>query len=228
MLFYSGKEGTTSQNEDFVIPRHGNVKKPTAAYYKINIQTISKARTILRKNFSFSSIHNEVNHEAKISVAEEIRNPKQLWNLKNNLNKAKRESSSNSEEVDRIVMAMKLEHGKSFIRNVTILPKCYVVFAFTDDWLEGVERCCVNSSSVFRFDTKFEIIDNTALTKTQGTKGPEFRGHMMMHFRKDQGTYRRRATKIVTAKTNLSNISMIGHDMDQAIKNGLTIIFSRI
>ena len=227
MFFYSGKEGTTSQNEDFVIPRHGNVKKLTAAYYKINIQTISKARTILRKNCSFLSIHNEVNHEAKISVAEEIRDPKQLWNLKNNLNKAKRESSSNSEEVDRIVMAMKLEHGKSFIRNVTILPQYYVGFAFTDDCLEGVERCCVNSSSVFRFDTKFEIIDNTALTKTQGTKGPEFRGHMMMHFRKGQGTYWRRATKIVTAKTNLSNISMIGHDMDQAIKNGLTIIFSR-
>ena len=50
---------------------------------------------------------------------------------------------------------------------------------------------------------------------------------MMKHFNRDQGTYPRRATKIVTAKTNLSNISMIVHDMDQAIKNGLTIIFSR-
>ena len=148
--------------------------------------------------------------------------------MKSNLNKAKRESSSNSEEVDRIVAAMKLEHGKSFIRNVTILPQYYVVFALTDDFLEGAERCCVNSISVFRFNTKFEITDNTALRKTQGSKGPEFRGHMMMHFRKDQETYRRRATKIVTIKTNLSNISMIGHDMDQAIKNGLTIIFSRV
>ena len=46
---------------------------------------------------------------------------------------------------------------------------------------------------------------------------------MMIHFNRDQGTYPRRATKIVTAKTNLSNISMIVHDMDQAIKNGLTI-----
>ena len=85
-----------------------------------------------------ASIHNEVNHEAKISVAEEIRDPKQLWNLKNNLNKTKRESSSNSEEGDRIVVAMKLEDGKSFISNVTILSQYYVVFAFTDDCLEGV------------------------------------------------------------------------------------------
>ena len=125
--------------------------------------------------------------------------------MKNNLNKTKRESSSNSEEVDRIVVAMKLEHGKNFIRNVTMLPQYYVVFAFTDDCLERVERCCLNSSSVFRCDTKFEIIDklrltdtictNTALTKTQGTKSPEFRGHMIIDFKKDQGTYQRRVTK---------------------------------
>ena len=54
---------------------------------------------------------------------QEIRDPKQLWNLKQNLNKTKRESSSSSGEVDRIVAAMKLEQGKSFIRNVTILPQ---------------------------------------------------------------------------------------------------------
>ena len=62
-------------------------------------------------------------HEAKTSVSEKIRDPKKLWNLKQNLNKTKRESSSSSENVDRIVAAMKLEHGKSFIRNVTILPQ---------------------------------------------------------------------------------------------------------
>ena len=40
----------------------------------------------------------------------------------------------------------------------------------------------------------------------------------MMHFTKDQGIYQCLATEIVTAKPNLSNISMIGHDMDQTIK----------
>ena len=49
----------------------------------------------------------------------------------------------------------------------------------------------------------------------------------MVHFPKNQGTYRRLATEIVTSKPNLSNISMIGHDMDQAIKNGLNSIFGR-
>ena len=122
---------------------------------------------------------------------------------------------------------MKLEQGKSFIRNLTILPQYYVVFAFTGDCLEGVEMCCVNSSSVFRCDTTSEIMDklwltytsytNTALIKTQDTKHPEFPGPMMVHFKKDQRTYRRLATEIVTAKPNLSNISMIGHDMQGRI-----------
>ena len=70
--------------------------------------------------------------------------------MKNNLNKTKTESSSNSGEVDGIIAAMKLEQGKSFIRSVTILPQYYVVIAFTDYCLEGVEWFCGNSSSVFR------------------------------------------------------------------------------
>ena len=58
---------------------------------------------------------------------------------------------------------------------------------------------------------------NTTLTKTQDTKHPEFPGPMMVHFKKDQRTYRCLATEIVTAKPNLSNISMIGHDMQGRI-----------
>ena len=99
---------------------------------------------MLSENCSSSSIYKEVNHEGKMSVGQEIRDPKQLWNLKNNLNKTKRKPSSNSGEVDRLVAAIKLEHGKSFMRNVTILPQYYVVLAFTDDCLEGVVMCCVN------------------------------------------------------------------------------------
>ena len=67
---------------------------------------------------------------------------------------------------------------------------------------------------------------NTALIKTPGTKHPEFRGHMIMYFKNDQGTYGGLATEIDTDKPNLTKISMIGHDMDQAIENGLTILVS--
>ena len=43
----------------------------------------------------------------------------------------------------------------------------------------------------------------------------------------DGALYRRLATEVVTAKPSLSNISMIGHGMKQAIKNALISIFSR-
>ena len=47
-----------------------------------------------------------------------------------------------------------------------------------------------------------------------------------MYFKNDQGTYRGLATEIDTDKPNLTKTSMIGHDMDQAIENGLTILVS--
>ena len=89
--------------------------------------------------------------------------------MKNNLNKTKKESSNNSRLIDRIVTAIKLEQRKSFVRNTAILPQYYVVFAFTDDCLEGVERCCVSSNSVFRCDTTFKKIDEFWLTDASYT-----------------------------------------------------------
>ena len=49
---------------------------------------------------------------------------------------------------------------------------------------------------------------------------------MIMYFKNDQGAYRGLATEIDTDKPNLTKISMIGYDMDQAIENGLTILVS--
>ena len=63
---------------------------------------------MLSENCSSLSVYNEVNHKAEITFDEEVRDPKQLWSLKNDLNKTKRKSSSSSGEVDRIVAAMKL------------------------------------------------------------------------------------------------------------------------
>ena len=85
--------------------------------------------------------------------------------LKNNLNKTKKESSNNS----GAITAIKLEQRKSFIRNAAILPQCYIVLAFTDNFLEGVESYYVNRNSVFRCDTTFEKIDELWLTNTSYT-----------------------------------------------------------
>ena len=118
MSLYYWKEGTASQNEDSLIPRHSNAKNQQQHIIELAVKQLGKPK--LCSMLCSSSIYNEVNHEAKISVGEEIRDPKQLWSLKQNLNKTKRKSSSNCGEVDRIVAVMKLEQGKSFIGNLTI------------------------------------------------------------------------------------------------------------
>ena len=106
---------------------------------------------MLSENCSSSSIYDEVNHKGKFFVGQEIINPKQLWNLKNNWSKTKKR-----ELVDIIFTEMKLEQPKSFIRKVTILPQLYLVFVFTDDCLEGAESWCISSNSVVRCITIFE------------------------------------------------------------------------
>ena len=69
--------------------------------------------------------------------------------MKTNLNKSERESGSNGGEVDRVVAAMKMKQGKSYIRNVVIiLPQHYVVFTFTDDSLEGAVSIVLQYSDV--------------------------------------------------------------------------------
>ena len=73
-----------------------NAKKTNSSiYHRADSQKISKARTMLTKNYSSSSIYST-----------------QLWNLKNNqvTNKG---SSKNNGEIDRIAVTMKLEQEKT-------------------------------------------------------------------------------------------------------------------
>ena len=64
-----------------------------------------------------------------------------------------------------------------------------------------------------------------SFNKIQDTKHVEFLRPMMVHFKKDQGTYWDFATEIVNAKPNLSCTLTIIHDINQVIKNGLASIF---
>ena len=123
-----------------------------------------------------------------------------------------------------------------FIRNVSLLPNYYAAIAFTGYCLQSIEQCCISGTSVFRCDNTFEIIDNLRLTdtsianipliKAENDTHPEFPGPVMVHFTKDDSTYRCFASELVNGRPQLSNIKQIGHDMDMAIKYGLTTIFS--
>ena len=103
--------------------------------------------------------------------------------------------------------------------------------------MHNVERFCVNGNSVFRIDTTFEIIDglwvtdtsytNESIIKVDDQENPEFPGPMMVHFRKDEATYRRFAGELVTENPALLNVRKIGTDMDNALTNGIGSILSK-
>ena len=60
------------QSPDMEMPKN----QQQQLYYRTDSQTINKARTMLSENYRTLSIYNEGNHEAKISISEEIRDPK--------------------------------------------------------------------------------------------------------------------------------------------------------
>ena len=130
---------------------------------------------MLSENCSTSSMYNVLNHEAEISVGEYIRIPTQLWNLKNNLNETKKVTTMEKmiamklEQVKNFIRNVtilpqcRVEQGKNFIRNVTILPQCCVIFACTENFLEGavsIVSIQVFNSKVFshQYQTKQYIL----------------------------------------------------------------------
>jgi len=73
---YNWKEG--SNQENFLLPRHGNAKKPThAVYYCTDAKIIDQAKSSLKIQ-SAAFIYNNVNDGNDTSISCKIRNPKQL------------------------------------------------------------------------------------------------------------------------------------------------------
>ncbi|XP_066934513.1 uncharacterized protein [Clytia hemisphaerica] len=66
-------------------------------------------------------------------------------------------------------------------------------------------------------DTSFEYL---ALLDSNGGH-PSFPGPFFWHFKKDECTYRRFATELINSKPSLLGIQLIGHDLDNAIGNGI-------
>ena len=230
-----------SDEENFFVGRHGNATKLTAsAYYRTDKATLQEARSQLMDNKSTSSIYRAINEEKKSTVGEELRNPRQLYNLKQSIDKKRDEAlpkqvHRNDSEVGCLVMQMRQSDTEPFIRSVVSLPSYCVATAFTDRTIKNIERFCVNGTSVFRCDTTFEIIDNLWLTDTSYTNfslinaedssHPEFPGPLMVHFAKDTDTYRCFAVELIVSNPSLLKIGKVGHDMDRALENGLGSVF---
>ena len=145
-----------------------------------------------------SQIYKDLNDTTETnSVSEEVRNPRQIYNVKRSQNTAHNEIPDNGRsEVDRIIEQVQSSKGE-YMQSLTLLSEHYCQFNYWHHSLVDIERFCVKGSSVLRFDTTFETIDGLWFTDTSYTnlslldenhKHQEFSGPNMAHFRKDTST----------------------------------------
>ena len=123
-----------SNEENFVLPRHGNAVKPTAAvYYRTDSKVLCTSRKEITNNKNYDDIYKTVNTTNDFSVGTEIRNPKQLYNIKQSLQKTEEhklhlsaagEHSKSTGEIESIIGLMRAENSESssFVHSLTILP----------------------------------------------------------------------------------------------------------
>ena len=151
-------------DDSFKTPRHGNAMKPTAAnYYRANNELMLSVENALEKRMSCDQMYNSYSRTSVATVSADVRNPRQIHNLKKNIEKRTKE---NQDEIERMVIQMRDNNAESFTRAITILHTHFVSIHFLDENVADIYRFCVKGTSVFRADTTFEIIDNFWVTDT--------------------------------------------------------------
>ncbi|XP_065060451.1 uncharacterized protein LOC135687737 [Rhopilema esculentum] len=223
-------------DQEFVVSRHGNAKKPhTSLYVRQNIATKRKAEEMLKDGASCAKVYRDLVKEAK-TPHEEPPNPKYIYNIKSSFMPPKQKSFSTHgiPECEGLVRQMRKEDCK--VRSVVLLPEQYVSFNANSRMLEDINRFCVHGNSILLVDTTFQLCDGLWLTDSGfeyealiNEKGghPMFPGPYMWHFRKGQDSYRRFALEMTFQNPNLFEIKKIGHDLDNAVAFGLKDVLRR-
>ncbi len=121
-------DGIGDLDNDFVVPRHGNATKPIATgYYRTDAKIIKEATSKLNKKMSADAVYKSLSSaQGSSSVSEELRNPRQVHNIKSSLksnDSKKSEIKNGRDEIQDIVEQMlDINSSEKFTRSVTILP----------------------------------------------------------------------------------------------------------
>ena len=165
-------ESQENFEENFKVPRHGNALKPTAAsYYRTDKKVSEQAAASLKENKSCTAVYENLASSSLSSVSSELRNPKQVQNIKQAISRQDLASQGNStqcssnDEMTRIVSQMRSTNSSElFTRLVTILPEHYFSVHFTDESIQDVEWFCVFMEILY-----FILIQLLKLSITSGS-----------------------------------------------------------
>ena len=106
----------------------------------------------------------------------------------------------------------------------------YTAFLYTDKQLKDIELFCCDQndkSCVMGIDSTFKLPQKRLLS-SRTRKTPVHLGPVMMHFTKDEGTFRRFCVELISANPQLINLKKVGMDMKAAIFNGFQSVISKL
>ncbi len=117
------------------------------------------------------------------------------------------------------------------MQSVVATAQGYCVFLWSTTQLNDLVKFCVNRNVVLCVDTTFNIAKhfwitdtsyrNKRLVRKDSQENPTFLGPVMLHFTKDDSTFRRFALEMVNTDSAVRDLQVIGTDMEAAIYNGL-------
>ena len=147
--------------------------------------------------------------------------------------------ASPQSDLERLISAQR--DSSSPVRTVVVSGDSYLAFLYTEKQLKDIELFCCdpndNKSCVLGIDTTFKLCNmwitdtsyrNKLLLSSRTRKNPVHLGPVMMHFTKDEGTFRRFSVELISANPQLINLKKVGVDMEAAIFNGFQSVISKL
>ena len=247
VMYYNGSD--EDHQDNLVVLPHGNSKslQPYIRTDKKVLDSIDNKLDSQSDSDIFHSVLGEFGGPIhSTSSSTEPRNQKQVANrraLKRRLETPSPSWLLNAPCGDLEKLLRLQRDPNSPVKTVLISGDWFMAFIYTERQLNDIAKFCCNEDdvdiSVLGVDTTFNMCDmwltdtsyrNKRLktVRSHRKKSPVFMGPAMLHHSKDEETFRRFCCELIAAKPTLSDLKVIGVDMEAAIYNGFKSVIRKL
>ena len=165
-VIYKWKEGSCNNRGNFLMPRHGNAKRPTVSpYYRQDPSLHKHIDGMIGDGMSSECIYSDLSHREATTVSQTIRDPKVISNRRYNAKHCgKSVDCEKGEEETEAQQIIKYVKEDDFIRTVTFTKDKYYTINVLPKMMKDIERFCLKKGGILSIDTTFEICDGLWLT----------------------------------------------------------------
>ena len=133
----------------------------------------------------------------------------------------------------------KQRETNSLVKAVLQYKDSYLVFLYTEKQLHDISQFCCgdNDVAVLGIDTTFNLCHlwvtdtsyrNKRLANRSTQKSPVNVGPTMLHFTKDDETFRRFCAEMLCSNPQIVTLQKVGVDMEKAIFNGFKSLLPKL